>query len=264
MLDPVACTGMELGTRRVSLAALAELHELLVAQGFRASSRDDRPVIEEMPDDARVDTTASTDRTSPDNLRFATVAPLRKPGRIPLRAGCPASLSSGAQTPRTVPVNSPTVVGPPPESLSTLFRNQCPGFAQNRCPLCAGIRSYFQPPSFFARRRASRRPIVTSGPSGPNFAPAIDSNNIAAALDGILPWLTSPLSVKRFRHTPSTPSVRDSRLFLFPDLHDGFNDEAGPIDVTSVALVATLRADVIKINDPEPVDCVGDKSNGQK
>ena len=34
MLDPAACAGMELGTPWVSLAALAEFHELLVAQGF--------------------------------------------------------------------------------------------------------------------------------------------------------------------------------------------------------------------------------------
>ena len=38
MLDPVACTGMEIGAPRVSLAALTDLHRLLIAQGFRGRS----------------------------------------------------------------------------------------------------------------------------------------------------------------------------------------------------------------------------------
>ena len=47
MLDPAACAGMEIGAPRASLAALSELHDLLVAQGFRRSSLVDRAVIEE-------------------------------------------------------------------------------------------------------------------------------------------------------------------------------------------------------------------------
>ena len=74
-----------------------------------------------------------------DNLRFATVNPPRKPGRVPRPAGCPASLSSGGQTPRIVPGTKPLVVGLPPKSLSTLFRN--------RCPVSTGITVQFRPES---------------------------------------------------------------------------------------------------------------------
>ena len=47
MLDPAACAGMALGAPRVTLAALAELHQLLTERGFRRSSRDDPTIIQE-------------------------------------------------------------------------------------------------------------------------------------------------------------------------------------------------------------------------
>jgi hypothetical protein len=47
MLDPAACAGMSLGAPRVKLAALAELHQLLVERGFRRSSRDDPTIVQE-------------------------------------------------------------------------------------------------------------------------------------------------------------------------------------------------------------------------
>ena len=47
LLDPVSCTGMEIGAPRASLAALAALHEVLVGQGFRRSSSDNGTVSEE-------------------------------------------------------------------------------------------------------------------------------------------------------------------------------------------------------------------------
>ncbi len=46
-LDPASCAGMEIGAPRVSLAALAALHEVLVGQGFRRSSSADGTVSEE-------------------------------------------------------------------------------------------------------------------------------------------------------------------------------------------------------------------------
>ena len=49
-LDPVGCAGMEIGTPRASLAALSALHNLLVAQGFRRCSCDDRTVLKEKRD----------------------------------------------------------------------------------------------------------------------------------------------------------------------------------------------------------------------
>jgi hypothetical protein len=47
MLDPAACAGVSLGAPRVKLAALAELHQLLVERGFRRSSRDDPTIVQE-------------------------------------------------------------------------------------------------------------------------------------------------------------------------------------------------------------------------
>jgi hypothetical protein len=47
MLDPAACAGMSLGAPRVTLATLAELHQLLTERGFRRSSRDDPTIVQE-------------------------------------------------------------------------------------------------------------------------------------------------------------------------------------------------------------------------
>lgn len=38
MLDPIACIGMEIGAPRVAASALADLHQLLIAFGFRRDS----------------------------------------------------------------------------------------------------------------------------------------------------------------------------------------------------------------------------------
>ena len=51
MLDPASCAGMEIGARLASLATLAALHNLLVGQGFRRSSPDDRIVSGEKRDE---------------------------------------------------------------------------------------------------------------------------------------------------------------------------------------------------------------------
>jgi hypothetical protein len=47
MLDPAACAGMSFGTPRVNLAALVEVHQLLVERGFRRGSRDDTTIVSE-------------------------------------------------------------------------------------------------------------------------------------------------------------------------------------------------------------------------
>ena len=57
MLDPVACAGMAMGAPRVSLAALIDLHRLLVAARFRRSSADDVTVVQEEQDEAVTDRT---------------------------------------------------------------------------------------------------------------------------------------------------------------------------------------------------------------
>ena len=51
MLDPVACTGMELGRPCVSVDALIGLIDLLIAQGARESSSIAESVVEETPDE---------------------------------------------------------------------------------------------------------------------------------------------------------------------------------------------------------------------
>src|SRR5215210_4664516 len=51
-LDPVACAGLAIGAPRASLAALNDLHRLLIAYGFERSSADDATVVQEEPDEA--------------------------------------------------------------------------------------------------------------------------------------------------------------------------------------------------------------------
>jgi hypothetical protein len=52
MLEPLACAGMEIGAPRVALAALVDLHHLLIAQGFRGCSLDDANVAKEDHDES--------------------------------------------------------------------------------------------------------------------------------------------------------------------------------------------------------------------
>ena len=66
-----------------------------------------------------------------DNLRFATVGPPSKPGRVPQMAGCPASLSSRSQDPCSVPARTEKVIGS----------------HRNHCPVCSGIGDRFAPES---------------------------------------------------------------------------------------------------------------------
>jgi hypothetical protein len=48
MLDPVACAGMAtIVSPRVAVSALLDLHHLLIARGFRQSSRDDPIIVQE-------------------------------------------------------------------------------------------------------------------------------------------------------------------------------------------------------------------------
>src|SRR4051794_21624877 len=47
MLDPVACAGMELGPPRVSVSALADLHQLLIERGSRRCSRGGLNTVQE-------------------------------------------------------------------------------------------------------------------------------------------------------------------------------------------------------------------------
>src|ERR1700694_6005108 len=51
MLDPVACAGMEIGVPRATVAALSDLHQLLIERGFRGSSRGDSSIVQEEQDD---------------------------------------------------------------------------------------------------------------------------------------------------------------------------------------------------------------------
>ncbi len=47
MLDPAACTGMKIGAPRADVAALSDLHRLLVERGFRRSSLGDPRIAKE-------------------------------------------------------------------------------------------------------------------------------------------------------------------------------------------------------------------------
>ena len=54
MLDPVVCVGMKLGEPRVAVAALRELHDLLVARGLRGNSSDDFNFVQEECDESEL------------------------------------------------------------------------------------------------------------------------------------------------------------------------------------------------------------------
>ena len=47
MLDPVVCVSMKLGEPRVAVAALCELHSLLVERGLRGNSPNDSTFVKE-------------------------------------------------------------------------------------------------------------------------------------------------------------------------------------------------------------------------
>ena len=63
MLDQAVCAGMEIDAPRAFLAALAALHDFLVAQGFRRSSLVDRAVIEEKADEVSAAPAGAAERT---------------------------------------------------------------------------------------------------------------------------------------------------------------------------------------------------------
>jgi hypothetical protein len=65
MLDPIACAGMEIGAPRVTVAALVELHNLLIEGGFRRSSSGDSRIVEEEIDEKPAITGAAVDTSAP-------------------------------------------------------------------------------------------------------------------------------------------------------------------------------------------------------
>src|SRR5437660_4428675 len=94
MLDPAACAGMSLGAPRVKLAALAELHQLLVERGFRRSSRDDPAIVQEEQHEELARTASAIRGPAPAQhcIRFGKASRddlLRAPDR-----GCPAGQSA--------------------------------------------------------------------------------------------------------------------------------------------------------------------------
>ena len=81
MLDSSVCAGMKMGSPRVSLAALADLHDLLVAQGFRRPSSGDGTVIEEKHDEAVADNAGADERApSAEHAARHAEAPGTEPG----------------------------------------------------------------------------------------------------------------------------------------------------------------------------------------
>jgi hypothetical protein len=72
MLDAAACAGMEFGMPRVTIAALAELHQLLIEHGFRRSSSDGSTIVQEKQLEAPADI----------NIALGTIAPAQYPVRF--------------------------------------------------------------------------------------------------------------------------------------------------------------------------------------
>jgi hypothetical protein len=96
MLDASACVGMEIGAPRTSLAALADLNDLLKRRGLRGSCSGDNAAREEQPDArpldqipnaeavadaARLDAAARDDRSRAPAGRDAARAPADGSGR---------------------------------------------------------------------------------------------------------------------------------------------------------------------------------------
>lgn len=73
MLDPAACTGINLGTPRVSLAALSDLDDLLSRRGLRRSSSGDVIAGKEQTD-ARPPPRAVEPQATADAVRLGAVA----------------------------------------------------------------------------------------------------------------------------------------------------------------------------------------------
>ncbi|MER8633379.1 hypothetical protein NKH55_27060 [Mesorhizobium opportunistum] len=67
MIDPVACAAMDLGSPRVSLAALLELHKLLIERRFRRGSPDGFTIAEAQHENPATPDTISRSR-SPTQL----------------------------------------------------------------------------------------------------------------------------------------------------------------------------------------------------
>ncbi|MER8773032.1 hypothetical protein NKH63_30930, partial [Mesorhizobium sp. M0960] len=67
MIDPVACAAMDLGPPRVSLAALLELHKLLIERRFRRGSPDGFTIAEAQHENPATPDTISRGR-SPTQL----------------------------------------------------------------------------------------------------------------------------------------------------------------------------------------------------
>ena len=84
MLDPAACAGMELGTPRVTIAALAELHQLLIEHGFRRSSSGGSTIVREKRDENPADINAVIGSPAPAQhaVRFGKAA-RHDPGGAP-------------------------------------------------------------------------------------------------------------------------------------------------------------------------------------
>src|ERR1700757_1121788 len=92
--DAAACAGMELGMPRGTIAALAELHQLLIAHGFRRSSSDGSTIVQEKQRENSA--TISTAAPVQYSVRFGKAARndpcgapnLARPAGQPAARGC--------------------------------------------------------------------------------------------------------------------------------------------------------------------------------
>jgi hypothetical protein len=97
MLDAAACAGMELGTPRVTIAALAELHQLLIEHGFRRRSSDGSTIVQETQRETPADISAAIGSPAPaqHTLRCGKAARHDRCGAPPLARSAGQSAARG-------------------------------------------------------------------------------------------------------------------------------------------------------------------------
>jgi hypothetical protein len=97
MLDAAACSGMELGTPLVTIAALAELHQLLIEHGFRRRSSDGSTIVQETQREKPADTSAAIGSPAPaqHTLRCGKAARHDRCGAPPLARSAGQSAARG-------------------------------------------------------------------------------------------------------------------------------------------------------------------------
>ena len=158
MLDPAACAGMAIGAPRVSLAALIDLHQLLIAQGFRPSSADDATVVPEEHDEA-VTTEAAPGAAPAEHGTRSRQAPRAEPDRARQGFGAAGPPAAGGRTARGNGETASSASGTGSAS-GTMRTGMKPAIA----PARACLRHVYSSRVLIPCRRATRL-VITPGAS---------------------------------------------------------------------------------------------------